>query len=196
MKKLTSVFLLCFVIVFINRNYPNNLEFIERKFNFSPRIFCIILTQPKYLKRARAVQESWANKCDKYTFALVIPNEWLNKSNTNITSKKKQEGFEIIYDNMNFMQPINYTFDSYRNLSNKIFQSFKYLYKYYNDFDFYLKADDDTFVFVDNLRKFLSDKNRTELVTYGFDFSCSSGFHSGGKNSKINSSSFNSHLLL
>ena len=53
-----------------------------------------------------------------------------------------------------------------------MFQTFKYLYKNYNDFDFYLKADDDTFVFVDNLRKFLSNKNRSSPVTYGWDFHC------------------------
>ena len=53
-----------------------------------------------------------------------------------------------------------------------MFQTFKYVYKHYNDYDFYLKADDDTFVFVDNLRKFLSDKNRTSPVTYGWDFHC------------------------
>jgi hypothetical protein len=49
-------------------------------------------------------------------------------------------------------------------------------------YDFYLKADDDTFVFVDNLRKFLSDKNRTSPVTYGWDFHCyvHRGYHSGG----------------
>ena len=41
-----------------------------------PRIFCMILTHSGNLKtRARAVEDAWATKCDKYKFIAVIPNE-------------------------------------------------------------------------------------------------------------------------
>ena len=148
-----------------------------------PKIFCMILTHPGNLNtRAKAVLEAWATKCDKYKFISIIPDEWLNKSNIKISNETILNGFEFDYENFNYLQPVNYTFDVYNKLTDKMFQTFKYLYKNYNDFDFYLKADDDTFVFVDNLRKFLSDKNRSLPVTYGFDFHCyvNRGYHSGG----------------
>jgi len=45
-----------------------------------------------------------------------------------------------------------------------------------------LKADDDTFIFVDNLREFVSNKNSSLPVTYGYDFKVivDHGYHSGG----------------
>ena len=58
----------------------------------------------------------------------------------------------------------------------------KHLHNKYSDYDWYLKADDDTFIFVDNLRKFFSDKNPSLPVTYGYDFKVivDYGYHSGG----------------
>ena len=58
----------------------------------------------------------------------------------------------------------------------------KHLYNKYNDYDWYLKADDDTFIFVENLLAFVSDKNSSQPVTYGYDFKVivDHGYHSGG----------------
>jgi hypothetical protein len=149
----------------------NGLPFSEKIY---PTIFCMILTHSGNLKtRARAVENAWAKKCDKYKFIAVIPNEWINKSNLIISNATIfNKGFELVYENMSYLQPMGYIQDRYNKLTDKMFQTFKYVYKHYNDYDFYLKADDDTFVFVDNLRKFLSDKNRTSPVTYGWDFHC------------------------
>ena len=57
-----------------------------------------------------------------------------------------------------------------------------HLYNEYNDFDWYLKADEDTFIFIDNLRQFVADKNASLPVTYGYDFKLKveQGYHSGG----------------
>ena len=168
-----------------NRPILKILTSINKEYNgmLYPTIFCIILTHPNNLKgRTKAVFESWATKCDKYKFVSVIPEEWTKKLNINISNETRLSGFELDYENMSYLQPLNYTFDVYNKLTDKMFQTFKYLYKNYNDYDFYLKADDDTFVFVDNLRKFLIDKNRTSPVTYGWDFHCyvHRGYHSGG----------------
>lgn len=45
-----------------------------------------------------------------------------------------------------------------------------------------IKADDDTFIFVDNLKKFVSNKNSILPVTYGYDFKAivEKGYHSWG----------------
>ena len=52
----------------------------------------------------------------------------------------------------------------------------------FNDYDWYLKADDDTYIFMDNLRDFLKTKNSSSPVTFGYDFKTDVpyGYHSGG----------------
>jgi hypothetical protein len=56
-------------------------------------------------------------------------------------------------------------------LTTKVHLIIKYLYTNGKDnFDWYPKGDDDTYVFMDHLREFLSDKNRSKPVTYGYDF--------------------------
>jgi len=42
-------------------------------------------------------------------------------------------------------------------------------YIHNNEFDWYLKADDDTFVFMNNLRKFLKNKNSSVPIDFGYD---------------------------
>jgi hypothetical protein len=147
---------------------------------YSPRIFCIIPTHPDYFPRVKAVHEAWATKCDMYKFITVIPDKWLNISKVSVDNETKLNGFEFEFQKINFLQPVNFTFDVYNKLTDKLYKTFKYLYKNYNDYDFYLKSDDDAFIFVDNLRKFLSRQNRTMPVTYGWDLSCMGGYHSGG----------------
>ena len=176
------------LFIIILSNYIENYKYNILKFMYEPnkkiRIFCMILTHSGNLNtRAKAVLEAWAIKCDKYRFISVIPDEWLKDAKKNISNDTKLNGFELDYNNISFLQPMNYTVDRYNKLTDKMFQTFKYLYKNYNDYDFYLKADDDTFVFVDNLRTFLSDKNRTLPTTFGYDFHCyvDRGYHSGGK---------------
>ena len=44
------------------------------------------------------------------------------------------------------------------------------MYQYNPNYDWYLRADDDTFIFFENLKSFLRDKNQKSPVTYGFDF--------------------------
>ncbi len=61
-----------------------------------------------------------------------------------------------------------------------------------NKYDWYLKTDDDTFIFMDNLRSFLAAKNKTEPVTYGYDYSTlvEGGYHSGGAGYVLSSDAF------
>jgi glycoprotein-N-acetylgalactosamine 3-beta-galactosyltransferase len=177
---------LLFGIIFVNTviilSFLSSIhEILLPKRTGHPTIFCMILTHPGHLKsRANAVHEAWATKCDTYKFISVIPDEWLNNSKKIITSSDKLNGFEMTFENKSFLQPYNLTNDVYGKLSTKVFHTFRYLYEHYSHYDFYLKADDDAFIFVDNLRKFLSDQNRTSPETYGFDFHCYGGYHSGG----------------
>jgi glycoprotein-N-acetylgalactosamine 3-beta-galactosyltransferase len=65
-----------------------------------------------------------------------------------------------------------------------MFYTLKYLYEQQrvDPYDFYLKADDDSFIFVDNLREFLRNENSSEPATFGYDFKVivPKGYHSGG----------------
>ena len=74
--------------------------------------------------------------------------------------------------------------DKYELLTDKIYHTIIDIYLKHNDFDWYIKADDDTFLFMDNLRDFLKDKDPSNPVTYGYDFGVhvTNGYHSGGIN--------------
>jgi glycoprotein-N-acetylgalactosamine 3-beta-galactosyltransferase len=80
------------------------------------------------------------------------------------------------------IEPASLLNDTYGSLTHKVYFTFRDLYHRYNKYDWYLKADDDTFIFMDNLREFLHDKNASAPVTYGYDFKIAihHGYHSGG----------------
>ena len=80
------------------------------------------------------------------------------------------------------LQPANHQVEVYGKLTDKVYKTLRDVYLRYNDYDWYLKADDDTFIFIDNLKSFLKTKNSTQPVTYGFDFKTivDHGYHSGG----------------
>ena len=52
----------------------------------------------------------------------------------------------------------------------------------HQNYDWYLKADDDSFIHVDNMRTFLGAKDSNMPVTFGYDFKplVEKGYHSGG----------------
>ena len=61
--------------------------------------------------------------------------------------------------------------------------AFKYIYEnYYDEADWFMKADDDTYVIVENLRYFLSSLNTSQLVYFGHKFKTivKQGYFSGG----------------
>jgi len=45
----------------------------------------------------------------------------------------------------------------------------QYAYEYhFNNFDWFVKADDDTYIFIENLKAFLRRQNTSEPVTFGW----------------------------
>ena len=144
-----------------------------------PTIFCMILTSVKSLKKLKpkTVYETWGKKCDNYKFISIMPAEIL----TQYHNSSNQYGIELDYG-FNLLQPPGLINDTYGKLTDKVFLTYKYLYNKYNNYDWYLKADDDSFIFMDNLRSFLADKNPSQPVTYGYDFKLivEKGYHSGG----------------
>ena len=57
-------------------------------------------------------------------------------------------------------------------LHNNSFQAaFDYVYKhYFDDYDWFMKADDDTYVIMENLRYFLSGEDKKEPIYFGHFF--------------------------
>lgn len=203
MKKYIRIVVLVFSVVafnllFLHFNYNKNGNIIiPRKLNSSGlnqkidglmvngkvRVFCIILTQPKNINTmAKTIYDAWAHKCDNFKFVLKIPddvkqdNKFLNFAGFNF--KNESGAIEI----NNILEPANLEKDEYSNLATKVFLTLKYVYEKYDNYDWYLKADDDTFVFVDNMKQFLADKNPYEPITFGYNFKVivDGGYHSGG----------------
>jgi glycoprotein-N-acetylgalactosamine 3-beta-galactosyltransferase len=118
--------------------------------NSDVRIYCFISTTPKYFEtRARAVNSTWAPRCDGYSFISEYSN------NT--------KGLPIA--------PIANITPGYGHLTQKSTLAFHYVYKHFlNDYEWFVKADDDTYLFIENLKLFLKDKNSSDPVTFGYNF--------------------------
>ncbi|CAF4258551.1 unnamed protein product [Adineta steineri] len=137
----------------------------------SPRILCLIMTTPKYfLDRVKAVNATWGPRCDRYFFIT----EYIPQNMT--------------LEQINFAQqipiaPIQNITPGYAHLTQKSTLAFLFAYeKYFNDFDWFVKADDDTYLIVENLKAFLSQQNPTEPVTFGYNYKVHAqrGMHAGG----------------
>jgi len=160
---------------FIGSSFSNKSLIIKQILKPFPdsTIFCIILTTQKNLKnKAKIIHETWASKCDNHTFVSLLPDTQ--------TSTQRQE---ITYQNLfNVLKPAGIINDKYEKLTDKVYATFKDVYSNNKGYQWYLKADDDTFIFMENLRYFLKDKHPEQPVTYGYDFKVivEHGYHSGG----------------
>lgn len=78
-----------------------------------------------------------------------------------------------------FLHPSNWTSENYEKLTDKVYAGFLAT-KTLPLYDWYLLADDDTFIHMKNLKLFLQSKKSTEAVQYGFHYRPKGGFLSGG----------------
>ncbi|KAB7506759.1 Glycoprotein-N-acetylgalactosamine 3-beta-galactosyltransferase 1 [Armadillidium nasatum] len=135
-----------------------------RKFEFDepisgPKLLCYLLIGPSTHSSAAHVRNTWGRRCDKIIFFSTKPDNFLNT-----VPLKIKEGYAYLWE--------------------KSKHALKHLYKnYYNDFDWFLKADDDTYVIVENLKSFLENRNHSsDPVYFGVKFKMfvKQGFMSGG----------------
>jgi len=131
----------------------------------------MILTKEQDLTKAEIAYSSWARNCDNHTFLSPIPYKALVK-----------ERFEVKFDNnINILKPEGFIQEGRSQLTKKVLFGLRDVYLHNPNYDWYVKADDDTFMFIDNLRSFLNDKNSSELITYGYNFILNDKrYHSGG----------------
>ena len=124
------------------------------------RVLCWIMTSPKTLmSKAVHIRNTWGARCDHTLYMSSIENLTFPAVGLNVS-----EGRDSLW--------------------NKTRAAFEYIhrYNYTKTFDWFLKADDDTYVIIENLKYFLRDKNSNELVYYGHPFKpfIKNGYMSGG----------------
>ena len=148
----------------------NSIKSKEQQTN----LLCIILTSKKSIfERGPAVWDTWSHKCNKTMFSLNS-----NDLKQNITESNLKFLNKINILNL----PIN---ESYDKMAEKILLTLKLMYELNDNrtrFNWYLIADDDTFIYIDNLYKFIKSTDSKLAYTYGYNFKhvVPTGYHSGG----------------
>lgn len=167
-KQIFKVLLfICFFI--IGSNYIISRDYFNLYWKTkSKQIYCFIITTAEQLDdQAIVTYETWASKCDNHAFITLLSDEQITKS----TLLKKGSNLMRYNNTFNVLHPKHFVTDSYKNLTTKIHLAIADIYKENNDYEWYLKADTDTFIFMNNLKRFLTDKNSSQPVTYGYDMS-------------------------
>uniref|UniRef100_A0A674E5R1 Glycoprotein-N-acetylgalactosamine 3-beta-galactosyltransferase 1 n=1 Tax=Salmo trutta TaxID=8032 RepID=A0A674E5R1_SALTR len=122
------------------------------------RLLCWIMTGPKNLEsRTKHIRATWAKRCNKILYMSSVETEFPTVG-LNVT-----EGRDQLYW--------------------KTIRAFQYIYQHHrNDYDWVLKADDDTFVVIENLRHTLSKQDPEKPVYFGRRFHpfVQQGYMSGG----------------
>jgi glycoprotein-N-acetylgalactosamine 3-beta-galactosyltransferase len=114
------------------------------------RVCCLVHTKPiNFDNQGRAVKNTWGSRCDGLFFISELSNDTKGLPIARIADLKS----------------------GYEHLTQKSTLAFKYAYEHhFNAFDWFLKTDDDTYIIMDNLKSFLSKKNTSQPVTFGYDF--------------------------
>uniref|UniRef100_A0A8C7FM46 Glycoprotein-N-acetylgalactosamine 3-beta-galactosyltransferase 1 n=1 Tax=Oncorhynchus kisutch TaxID=8019 RepID=A0A8C7FM46_ONCKI len=122
------------------------------------RLLCWIMTGPKNLEsRTKHIRATWGKRCNKVLYMSSVETEFPTVG-LNVT-----EGRDQLYW--------------------KTIRAFQYIYQHHhNDYDWVLKADDDTFVVIENLRHTLSKQDPEKPVYFGRRFHpfVQQGYMSGG----------------
>uniref|UniRef100_A0A0N4ZWD4 N-acetylgalactosaminide beta-1,3-galactosyltransferase n=1 Tax=Parastrongyloides trichosuri TaxID=131310 RepID=A0A0N4ZWD4_PARTI len=111
------------------------------------KIFCIILTAPKFREsRCEYQKRTWLKRCNRYIFISSINDPTLPSIGYNITESR------------NALWP-------------KISFGMKYVYRNFGKkYDWFLRVDDDSYVIMENLRNYLTFKNPNKAKVYGFRY--------------------------
>lgn len=158
-----------------NNNKKNdNIDAVKSSTNSDENVLCVIMTSEKtFMKRSVTTWNSWAKKCHKALFACNCANI------TKILSSDRE-----IYKNA-LEVPIwqlNLT-ENYDNMAEKVFHIVRSMFDTYGEtYNWFMLTDDDTYVFVEHMHKFIKTISPTAPHTYGYNYKTivPTGYHSGG----------------
>ncbi|KAL3831301.1 hypothetical protein ACJMK2_023071 [Sinanodonta woodiana] len=123
------------------------------------RVLCWVMTNPSnHQSKAQHVKATWGKRCNVLLFMSSTKDMTLPS-----VALPVKEGRD--------------------NLWAKTKEAFKYVYEnHFQEAEWFMKADDDTYVIVENLRYFLQDKNPQDPLLYGRRFKpyVNQGYMSGG----------------
>lgn len=124
------------------------------------KILCFVDTAPKYhSKRVVHVLQTWGKHCDQVLFASTLTDINLGSIGFNVT-------------------------DDHRHMWGKVKLMLQYIHKYFiDDYDWFFKADDDTFLIAENMRYLLSAYSPDDPLYFGYKMNTSDhiwGYFSGG----------------
>ncbi|CAG5135641.1 unnamed protein product [Candidula unifasciata] len=134
-------------------------DHIAREMSQKVRVLIWVMTSPSSLKiKAQAIKETWGKRCN-----III-----------YFSSKTDPTFPTVGIDVP---------EGRDHLTGKTMAAFRYIYEnHFHEADWFMKADDDTYVIVENLRYFLSKKDKTEPIFFGhlFKVNVQQGYYSGG----------------
>uniref|UniRef100_A0AAQ5YW36 Glycoprotein-N-acetylgalactosamine 3-beta-galactosyltransferase 1 n=1 Tax=Amphiprion ocellaris TaxID=80972 RepID=A0AAQ5YW36_AMPOC len=137
--------------------YKNNNNSVINS-SHTTRILCWIMTGPTNLEsRARHIRQTWAKRCNKVLYMSSV------KTDFPTVDLNVSEGRD--------------------NLFWKTIRAFQYIHQHHlDDADWFLKADDDTYVVIENLHYTLSKYDPEQPLYLGRRFTpfISKGYMSGG----------------
>uniref|UniRef100_A0A8R1DQK3 N-acetylgalactosaminide beta-1,3-galactosyltransferase n=1 Tax=Caenorhabditis japonica TaxID=281687 RepID=A0A8R1DQK3_CAEJA len=130
----------------------------------SGSLLCWAMTTSIYHKtRVPAITETWLKRCDA-GHLFTNSDRFLNVSTP----------YHTVFDGLP---------ESYYKLFWKTRLALLYIYKYISkDFDWYFKGDDDTYLIVENLQRYLStlDPNKPYFIGYRLSRRTETGYNAGG----------------
>ncbi|XP_050711672.1 glycoprotein-N-acetylgalactosamine 3-beta-galactosyltransferase 1-like [Eriocheir sinensis] len=123
----------------------------------TPLVLCYVLAGPSTHRTALHVKNTWGQRCDSLVFFSTEDDANLSPEVLDVP-----EGYGYLWA--------------------KSKAALTHLHAQYPQFHWYLKADDDTFIVVENLRYFLQGRDPDEPVYYGVRFRqhVRQGYMSGG----------------
>ncbi|XP_046445502.1 glycoprotein-N-acetylgalactosamine 3-beta-galactosyltransferase 1-like isoform X2 [Daphnia pulex] len=139
--------------------YDTVRDGLAREMYTKVRILCWIMTTPKnHWRKARHIKNTWGNRCNRLIF---ISTETDNRLPT--VKVPALEGYDTLWG--------------------KTREAFRYIYQHhFHEAEWFLKADDDSFVILENLRFYLSNFNTSDPFYFGHKFKAyiKSGYMQGG----------------
>ncbi|XP_069105645.1 glycoprotein-N-acetylgalactosamine 3-beta-galactosyltransferase 1-like isoform X2 [Argopecten irradians] len=130
------------------------------------KVVCFILTtEGKLAGKSQIVNNTWARRCNKVLYVLCTKHRAPDLLSTCSVGESKYH------------------------LTGKVRAAIKYSYQHFiNSYDWFLKADDDTYVIMENLRYLLSHypTDKAGYLGYHFKMHIDQGYMSGGAGYVIN----------